>query len=67
MTRNDAEEAIAALGRAIVALGHDEPELSVAARELSDALEIMQRVPNVYADTLFRPGLNKPTESAPHV
>ena len=38
MTRDEAEEAIAALGRAIVALGHDRPDLKAAASEITDAI-----------------------------
>lgn len=64
MTRDDAEEAIKALARAIDALSADPPNVTIATGEIADAFEIVQRVANPYADRGLRPGLNKPTESA---
>jgi hypothetical protein len=58
MNRDDAEEAIAALGRAITALGHTPPDLKTAQGEIADAMQIVGRVYSPYADPALRPGLN---------
>ena len=58
MTRDDCEEAIAALGRAIVALGHEPPDVKTAQGEIADAMQIVGRTYSPYADKALRPGLN---------
>jgi hypothetical protein len=58
VTRDDAEETIAALGRAIVALSADPPDTKTAGAEIAEALDVLVRGPNPYADKSLRPGLN---------
>lgn len=58
MTRPDAEEAIAALGRAITALSANPPDKDAAWLETNEALDVMSRVPSPHADKALRPGLN---------
>jgi hypothetical protein len=60
MTRSDAEEAIAALGRAILALSADPPDTKTASAEIAEASGLLQAVPDLYADKTLRPGLNAP-------
>lgn len=60
MNRDDAEEAIKALGRAIDALGKTPPDAKAALGEIADAHQIVSSaaVPSPHADKSLRPGLN---------
>ena len=60
MTRDDAEEAIKALARAIDALAKEPPDVKAALGEIADAHQIVSSgaVPSPYADKALRPGLN---------
>jgi hypothetical protein len=65
MTRDDAEEAIKALARAIDALSKEPPDTKRAAAEITEAIAVIERVPDVYADKALRPGLNFHQEPTP--
>lgn len=58
MTRDDAEEAISSLGRAIDALAHTPPDTKTAQAEIAEALAVLARAPDPYADKALRPGLD---------
>ena len=58
MTRDDAEEAMACLGRAIDALGKEPPDVKSAQGEMLDAMQIVGKTYSPYSDKTLRPGLN---------
>lgn len=64
MTRDDAVEAIASLGRAVEALAHTPPDTTTARAEMAEALAVLDRTTDPYADKALRPGLNHHQDNA---
>ena len=58
MTRDDAEEAIACLGRAIDHLAKSPPDVKSAQGEIAEAMQITGKSYSPYSDPKLRPGLN---------
>jgi hypothetical protein len=64
LTRDDAEEAISALGRAIDALAKTPPDVKAAQGEIAEAFQIVGKTYSPYNDPKLRPGLNFHQEPA---